>query len=127
MVAFDTPTREFCVSRRPRTNTPLQALVTLNDPAFVEAAAALARRMLEHAESGEPAPTSVEFLEREAVRYGFRRALARAPDASEEEALMELYREALAGSDSLEDAARLSALTVVANAIMNLDEFITRG
>src|SRR5690606_28113738 len=45
MVSFDAPSREFCVSQRNQTNTPLQALVTLNDPVYVEASRALARRM----------------------------------------------------------------------------------
>ena len=46
MTTFDAPSREFCTVRRIRTNTPLQALVTLNDPVFVEAAQALARRIV---------------------------------------------------------------------------------
>ena len=46
MATFDAPSREFCTVRRIRTNTPLQALVTLNDPVFIEAAQALARRVV---------------------------------------------------------------------------------
>jgi hypothetical protein len=158
MVSFDSPTREFCVSRRSRTNTPLQALVTLNDPAYVEAAQALARAMFERAVEAGTVPEGSGEFEQEAIRYGFRRALSRLPDSDAEDVLLELYRTTVAdyrsdatatalvttvargpqeaevskGSSETvrtpnEDAARLAALTVVANAIMNLDEFITRG
>ena len=51
LVNFDAPSREFCTVKRPRTNTPLQALTTLNDPAFFEAAQALAKRMTNEAGS----------------------------------------------------------------------------
>ncbi|MFM8891875.1 MAG: DUF1553 domain-containing protein, partial [Planctomycetia bacterium] len=69
MAAFDAPDRQVCTVRRPRTNTPLQALVTLNDPVYVEAAQALARRMLR--EGGTDAAGR-------AARGG-RRGLARRP------------------------------------------------
>src|SRR6185295_1909771 len=46
MTTFDAPSREFCVSRRIRTDTPLQSLVTLNDPAYIECAQAMARRVM---------------------------------------------------------------------------------
>lgn len=68
-MAFDATSREVCVSRRVRTNTPLQALVTLNDPVFVEAAQGLARRM-------EGAGRTVD----ERLRFGYREALLRDPD-----------------------------------------------
>jgi hypothetical protein len=116
MVTLDSPTRTFCVSRRVRTNTPLQALVTLNDPAFVEAAEALADRMLEQGRGAGPEGW---------VRVGYRRAMGREPDAARLEVLVDLYRDAAAeyGGSPADDRA---ALTVVANTIMNLDGFLTK-
>ena len=72
---FDAPSREFCTVRRVRTNTPLQALTTLNDPAFFEAAQALAKRMMTDA-GPDPAAR---------VTYGFRRSLTRLPTPAEVE------------------------------------------
>src|SRR6185295_19574138 len=69
MVTFDAPSRTVCAVNRPRTNTPLQALVTLNDPCYVEAAQALARRMVK--EGG----ATVE----DRSKYGFRLSLIRPP------------------------------------------------
>jgi len=124
MITFDSPSREFCVSRRVRTNTPLQALVTLNDPAYVEAAQALARRM--HASSAVEAQ----------LRTGYRLALARDPDAETLQALRDLYDEAAqyyasdpvaaTAMSSRDEAPEHAALTVVANAILNLDAFVTK-
>ena len=72
MTTFDAPNREVCTVRRTRTNTPLQALVTMNDPVYVEAAQALARRI---AKAGAtPA---------DQARIGFRLCLARPPSATE--------------------------------------------
>jgi hypothetical protein len=130
---FDATSREVSCPRRARTNTPLQALATLNDPAFVECAVALAGRML--AEGGsEP--------EGRAAR-GFRLCVARAPRAAELAILVELYRseragyaarpedaEALAGERARSlglDPVELAAWTIVANALLNLDETITKG
>ncbi|MCI0540341.1 MAG: PSD1 and planctomycete cytochrome C domain-containing protein, partial [Verrucomicrobiales bacterium] len=73
MLIFDAPTREYCVVRRPRTNTPLQALTLLNDPQFVEASRAFAQRIL--LEGGD----SIDSR----IAYGFRLATARAPAAEE--------------------------------------------
>jgi hypothetical protein len=130
MAAFDAPNREVCTIRRPRTNTPLQALVTLNDPVYVEAAQALARRMV--AEGG---PTA----EARAAR-GFRLVLSRQPAAEEIERLLRLHAEALDDFRQAPEEARmfateplgppaapadladLAAWTVVANVILNLDE-----
>jgi hypothetical protein len=132
-MAFDAPSREVCAERRPRTNTPLQALATLNDQVFVEASAALARRMMSEAKGG-PA---------ERVMHGFRLCVARPPSAAERDLLLRLYEEnlakyrkdpaaaaamakngpVLAGAD----AAEVAAWTVLANVLLNLDETITKG
>ncbi len=131
MVTFDSPSREFCVSRRVRTNTPLQALVTLNDPAFVEAAQALARRMLDETAIGDD-PVPVEDW----LTTGYKLALARDPSAETLFPLRTLYDEAAQHyASSPDDAAamtgqstnpELAALTVVANAILNLDGFVMK-
>ena len=156
MVSFDAPTRDVCVSRRIRTNTPLQALVTLNDPVFVEAAQALARHMLGGGSSSD-----------QRVRIGFRRALGREPDSATLARLRALhqvaarhyrahpelldgavqpympydttgiYGAATAGPQPLlrpaavfarapKDELEVAALTTVAGAILNLDEFLTK-
>jgi hypothetical protein len=143
-MSFDAPSREFCVVRRPRTNTPLQALTLLNDPVYVEAAQALARRMLN--EGGDDAASR--------VTRGFRQVLARVPAPGEVEPLVSLYKnevehyrhdkaaaEALAGKldekttgdqsnegakSKTVDTAELAAWTVVANVLLNLDEAVTK-
>ncbi len=130
MIAFDAPSRNVCTVNRPRTNTPLQALVTLNDPCYVEAAQALARRMVR-----EGGPTAEAR-----ARHGFRLCLARPPHETELRRLVDLYQRArskFAGDAkaALElatqplgplppgmDAADLAAWTVVANVVLNLDE-----
>ena len=132
MATFDVPSREVCTIRRPRTNTPLQALVTMNDPAYVEAAQALARRMIR-----EGGSTTAD----RALR-GFRLVLARQPVAAEIDRLVRLHDDVLVDfQESPEDAkkmatdplgppppdltanlADLAAWTVVANVILNLDE-----
>jgi hypothetical protein len=134
MTTFDAPSREFCVVRRIRTNTPLQALVALNDPAFVEAAQALARKAV--AEGGESA--------KDRVAFAFRRCLARSPSEKEIVRLVSLldtelehYRSDAVAARAMAtdplgplpanaDAAELAAWTVVANVILNLDETITK-
>ena len=122
MVTFDSPTREFCLSRRLRTNTPLQALVGLNDPVYVEAAQALARRMETRAEGAQ-----------EQLAEGYRLALSRAPAPAALAELTALYDKALAHyENSPEDAptmggtAHQAALAMAASAIMNLDSFVTK-
>ena len=133
-MSFDAPSREFCVVRRPQTNTPLQALTTLNDPVYVEAAQALARRMIK---DGSAAPES-------RARRGFRLVLARPPKKEEIERLAALYlqererfgrdakaAQAMAGSAakgmSADETAELAAWTVVANVLLNLDETLNMG
>ncbi|HKP11618.1 MAG TPA: DUF1553 domain-containing protein, partial [Blastocatellia bacterium] len=134
LLTFDAPDREKCVARRAVTNTPLQALVLMNDPTYVEAARALAARALR--EGGRDATSR--------LRYAFRLATARWPTAAEVGVLRELltkqlgaYRRdnkaALAllkvGESPLDaklDVAETAAWAVVASAILNLDETITR-
>lgn len=128
---FDAPTREFCTVRRVRTNTPLQALTTLNDPTFFEAAQALARRMLQDA--------GPDLASR--ATYGFRRCVTRRPTAPEIDRILDYYREELhrfqndpkAASKVVGPQARansnlpeLAAWTMVSNVLLNLDETITK-
>jgi hypothetical protein len=133
-VAFDAPDRAACVVKRPRTNTPLQALTLLNDPAYTEAALALARRMMDDRTDGNV---------RDRVRYGFRSCLARQPSAEELRALVSLYRDqyarltsnATAAAAIVEDSehtdgvdvTELAAWYFVATVLLNLDEMITKG
>lgn len=133
MATFDAPNREVCVVRRERTNTPLQALVTLNDPVYIEAAQALGRRM-----------ASFEGGAVEKVAYGFQLCLARAPSSKESGPLERLYlnlkpRYAADPEKAMEmasnpigpipeggEAAEYAAWTVVANALLNLDEMFLK-
>ncbi len=133
MTAFDAPSREVCTVRRDRTNTPLQALVTLNDPVYIEAAQALARRMT--AAGSTPAEQAI---------HGFRLCVARPPHESELQQLTDLYQRARRAVASDTEAAKkmateplrpapeeadvidLAAWTVVANVLMNLDEVLMK-
>jgi hypothetical protein len=85
LVAFDAPTRELCTAVRPRTNTPLQALVLMNDPTYVEAARALAQRVLE-----EGGPDLAGRLS-----YAFRRCTGRPPTSREVQVLTRVYHQHL--------------------------------
>uniref|UniRef100_UPI00260C3E8C DUF1553 domain-containing protein n=1 Tax=uncultured Gimesia sp. TaxID=1678688 RepID=UPI00260C3E8C len=134
MQIFDAPTREKCTIRRPRTNTPLQALVTMNDIQFVEAARQLANRMLKEGGTSNEAKISHACL----------LAMAREPRASERKVLLNVYLESLkhyqanpkaaeelmkvgeSPRDEKIDAIQQAAWTVVANTILNLDETLTR-
>jgi hypothetical protein len=134
MATFDAPNREVCTLRRSRTNTPLQALVTLNDPVYIESAQALARKAV--AEGGAtPA---------ERAAYMFRLTLTRPPQGKELERLVALYDSALADFKQHADQAaklateplgatppgvdpgELAAWTLVGNVILNLDEAIMK-
>jgi mono/diheme cytochrome c family protein len=135
MAAFDAPSRELCSVRRPRTNTPLQAFVTLNDPVYVEAAQALARRMVQE---GGATPE-------ERARYGLRLTLCRPARPEQERALVALYRAELAHYTAQPEAAlamateprgplpagqtapELAAWTVVANVLLNQDGVLTKN
>jgi hypothetical protein len=134
-IAFDVPSREECTNERPRSNTPLQALVLLNDPTFVEAARALATRMIK--EGGATAEGRIDFA--------FRQGVGRPATSSEIAVLMALQKKhlaeytadkaqaaaALTNGDSKPpeaiDAAELAAWTSVARAILNLHEVVTRS
>ncbi len=133
MVTFDAPNREVCTLRRNRTNTPLQALVTMNDPVYIEAAQSLARRMI--ASGATP---------QEKVRAGFRLTLIRPPSEKETQRLIALHDAVLASyqqdqKKALEmatnpigaapkgaDVADLAAWTTVANTLLNLDETVMK-
>ncbi|CAN5468629.1 PSD1 and planctomycete cytochrome C domain-containing protein [soil metagenome] len=133
---FDMNTRSVCSLRRLRTNTPLQSFQTLNDPAFVEAAQALARRM-----ATEPGAGATPVAQ---IRHGLRLALARHGTDAEIAELAALHHDALDGFHSdpasattfatdplgpLPDglaAPEAAALTLVANVILNLDAILTR-
>jgi hypothetical protein len=97
MIAFDAPSREVCVAQRGPTNTPLQALVTLNDPVYVEAAQALARRMSQRGGGVS-----------DQIRAGYRWALQRDPDAATLARLVAVHESAAASyradADLLRDA-----------------------
>jgi len=131
---FDAPTRETCTVQRPRTNTPLQALVTLNERTFVHSARVLAERVLQHGGS---------TLESR-LTFAFRTTLGRRPDKTERAILerilkeqLEHYRRDCKAAEALVaqgpraapaklDTAELAAWTNLANVLLNLDETITR-
>ena len=130
---FDAPNRETCVIRRDRSNTPLQAFVTLNDPVFIEASQALARRLMKEGSTDEAR-----------LRRAYALCLAREPDATELATLQTLlarslkeYRadamlaeqmatQPLGPADKGTDLPALAAWTAVSSVIMNLDEFLMR-
>ncbi|HEX2522611.1 MAG TPA: DUF1553 domain-containing protein, partial [Terriglobia bacterium] len=134
LATFDAPDREKCTARRALTNTPLQALVLMNDPTYVEAARALAQRTLVEA-GGNPAKR---------VQFAFRQATGRRPSTEEVQLLtslaqkqMALYRNNKQGASELVrvgespvngqfNASELAAWTVVTSSILNLDETITK-
>lgn len=132
---FDAPSREVCIVRRPRTNTPLQALALLNDPVYVEAARALAQRVLQ-----KGGTTVADRLD-----YAFRVTLGRKPSEKERgilkaacerefrrfaenrEAANQLLHVGASRPPVQVDIAELAAWTMLANTLLNLDETITRG
>ena len=131
MVTFDSPSREFCQSRRIRTNTPLQALVTLNDPVYVEAAQNLADYMRDHGRTPEAQ-----------LQAGFRCIMMHDLSPKKLAVLTRLYRTTEAyyhqkpgeaeslldrlGIDCATLTPQQAALTVAANTMLNLDEVITK-
>ena len=134
MATFDAPSRNVCTIRRVNTNTPLQALVTLNDPVYIEAAQAFGRRLI--AEGG----AGVE----DKVTFGFRLALSRSPYEIERQRLIKLYETVLADYQADResamqiatmplgplpdevDVAEAAAWTIVGNVLLNLDETLAK-
>lgn len=131
---FDAPSRDLCTAKRSRTNTPLQAFVTLNDTAFFEAAQMLGRRIL--TEGGDSLDAQ--------LRHGMWLALQREPSDVELEALREVYTQSLTDyrenpeaaeqtavgpspelPDTI-DTAEVAAMTLVGNVLLNLDELINK-
>ena len=133
MAAFNAPTREQCTVRRERTNTPLQALVLMNDPQYVEAARRLAERALLRDEEAD-----------ERVSWLLRTALGRPPNSADVDELVSAsrdFRESLrdravvardlvhtgeSTPDDALDVMELAVWTLVANTIMNRDDFINK-
>ena len=136
MTTFDAPNREVCVVRRDRTNTPLQALVTLNDPVYVEAAVSLARKMYKVAKSENNVLSGLQ--------EGFKLCLSRTAKNDELGKISKLFNQSLrhykdnpkladlmAGhlmdqKNYIYNNNRLAALTVVGNVLLNLDEFLMK-
>ncbi len=134
MTTFDAPSREFCVSRRIRTNTPLQSFVTLNDPAFVECAQAMARRVLKDGGVDD----------RSRAAYAFKLAAARTPSDAEAAEVVRLltgerdrFRADAAAAQQAAtsplgplpagvDRVEAAAWSTVCSVILNLDETLTK-
>jgi len=135
MSTFDAPNREACTVSRERTNTPLQALLLMNDPQYVEAARFFAERIL--IEGGS--------TDQKKINFAFELATARLPSAAEQSALLTALADFKTNYDQDAEAAKklidigetkpagelnptqLAAWTMIANLILNLDEVITKG
>ena len=135
MMLFDAPNREVCTSQRARTNTPLQALALLNDPQFVEASRAFGERIMKQG-GGTP---------EDRVNFAFRAVTSRWPTDPERAILLDMYQQQWteyqanpdsavqllsigeAPRDPTLDTCELAAWSIVANAILNLDEAYTKG
>jgi Protein of unknown function (DUF1553)/Protein of unknown function (DUF1549)/Concanavalin A-like lectin/glucanases superfamily/Planctomycete cytochrome C len=134
MDIFNAPNRETCAVRRERTNTPLQALVTLNDPQFVEAARVLAQSALK--DGGDKVEQKIDFIARRllarsfkpeelaVVQAGLNELLADYKKKPEEAKKLIAYGEFKA--DPALDASTLAAWTMLANELMNLDEVLNK-
>jgi hypothetical protein len=129
MITFDGVGREVCTPRRIRTNTPLQALATLNDSVYLEASRHLALKMKE--KSGNVAAQ---------ISAGYERILFQPINQQKLMVLQNLYNQALAqyrkdreaacamvGANNVHNNPETAALVVVANALLNLDEVVTKS
>lgn len=126
IISFDAPSREFCLPKRIATNTPLQALVTLNDPVYLDAAIALGRKVL--------LSSNIDEEERLSLLY----SMAMVKGISEEklEALRNIYQQTITYFENSpeeickltgEEDKALAVYTVMANVVMNLDEFLMKS
>jgi hypothetical protein len=123
MMLFDAPTRETCAVARNATNTPLQALVVMNEPQFVQSGIALGKRMM--ADGGD-SPTS-------RITHGFRLATGRSPKSEEIKLLeksltrhLERYTKNEADAKTLAGTPEQAAYAMLGSTLINLDEFINR-
>lgn len=135
LVAFDAPNREVCADRRPRTNTPLQAFVLLNDPIYVECARVLGQRVMQEGGKDQTAR----------LTYAFKLCTARVPTDKELKILERVFDQQLAkfkndpkAAEKLIgvgesprpkelDVSELATWTAIGNILLNLDETITKG
>ncbi len=133
---FDAPDRGACVINRSRTNTPLQALTLLNDPAYIEIAIGLAKRLATKS-------LSSKLSDRERIIYAFRLCVAREPKAEEVDLLTKVFNKELKYFQEHPQAAqklisaknrpegvgatRMAAWLYITNILLNLDETITKG
>jgi mono/diheme cytochrome c family protein len=135
MITFDAPNREVCTDNRARTNTPLQALVLLNDPAYIEAARVLGQRILK-----EGGTTTAER-----IAFAFKLCTSRPPRSHEFDVLSRIFDAQLAkfkqnpaaaskligvgesAKPAELDESELAAWTTVGNVLLNLDETISKG
>lgn len=128
MISFDATSREVCTARRIRTNTPLQALVTLNDSAYLDMSRIMAAGMMQQ---GNPA---------EQIKKAYKQMLYQEIPEAKLQALMKLYQtsvshyrdkkafaDQLTGDNCNSNPAEFAAMVVVANAMMNLDDVLTKS
>jgi hypothetical protein len=134
LMSFDAPSHEECTAERPRSNTPLQSLVLLNDPSFVEAARVFAEKIIQQGGATES----------DRLKWAYRKALSREPNKLEQRELLQLleeHRSVYAGDKTATeqiakvgdtaatpgvDPVELAAWTSVSRTILNLHETITR-
>ena len=113
--AMDAPSREECVAKRSRSNTPIAAMVLLNDPGFYEAATSFARGLINTNHDDEE----------HRIEDAFRKALSRSPSLEEKDVLINLFKDVMKGAEG--EDAEMSAWTAVSRAIFNCSEFNTRN
>ena len=114
--AMDAPSREECVAKRSRSNTPVAAMVLLNDPSFYEAAESFAKNLLKTNHDNEE----------DRIVDAFRMALSRAPSPQEKDLLINLFKNVMKENQGKEDT-EMHGWTAVSRAIFNCSEFNTRN